>query len=663
MSQGDGGPRSGSRTARPILPVLLTALLLIGIGWNLLALGSGDLPLYLKRIWRNRERLAVDRSAALFLGSVGASYVQFLHDNLPSDATVVLAPGYPTGHEGIMEYFLLPRNVHDCDAPFEQCARRYAGPQTYVLATRGAALPEPEVLGYQFVAFDEANWEFQGFYAPIGGAVIAQPLEPVGATQLVREIALGLGLVLLLGLIGISVASALAGAGRPWMTLAAAFPLGAALVTFSLFVASWVGVRLDAVLLLVVLGGWVGVAVLACRRSLRAWAAAARAAPPAAGIQRARRLTVLVAALLGLVGLSVVLAVGLSYYEDDELAIWSIKGYGMVLAGSVWAGADWGAHGLSYPLNVPLLIGAFRLATGDLLPVSKLAFPLFYASLLLGIGDFWRRHGLGRNAAALALLFVATIPLIQFHSTLGLANLPLAVYLVLGVLVAVDGYESRSLGTTALGGLLLAAGAWTRAEAMIYAATLLIALLVLGGAYAREQKVLLAALILPTIIGTGTWLAFALPSVLASHLGTAVDAFGQSVNSASVGVAPLGTLFAAFARTALHKERWAALLPVLGVLLIVAVLRRREAGQRAAGWLLLAGALLTIEVVSIFFIRSYSRVDFDILVGRAIHRHLIPAFLLLLVGACIAALRRPPAANPPAGTLAGATGDASVGDS
>jgi len=92
------------------------------------------------------------------------------------------------------------------------------------------------------------------------------------------------------------------------------------------------------------------------------------------------------------------------------------------------------------------------------------------------------------------------------------------------------------------------------------------------------------------------------------------------------------------------------------------VLRRREDGQRAAGWLLLAGALLTIEVVSIFFIRSYSRVDFDILVGRAIHRHLIPAFLLLLIGASIAALRRPPAAHPTAGSLAGATSDLSVRD-
>jgi hypothetical protein len=68
-----------------------------------------------------------------------------------------------------------------------------------------------------------------------------------------------------------------------------------------------------------------------------------------------------------------------------------------------------------------------------------------------------------------------------------------------------------------------------------------------------------------------------------------------------------------------------------------------------AGWLVLAGALLMVEVVSIFFIRSYSRPDFDILVGRAIHRHLMPAFLLLLVGASIAALReRIPASLSPA---------------
>jgi hypothetical protein len=281
--------------------------------------------------------------------------------------------------------------------------------------------------------------------------------------------------------------------------------------------------------------------------------------------------------------------------------------------------------------------------------MSKLVFPLFYACLLLGVGDFWRRHGIGRPAAALALLFLATLPLIQFHSTLGLANLPLAVYLVLGVLVAIDGYESRSLGTAALAGLLLAAGAWTRAEAMIYAATLLIALLVLGGAYAREQKAFLAALILPTVIGTGAWLAFALPSVLASHLGSAVGAFGQSLGAATVGWAPLGTLVTTFAKTALHKERWAALLPVLAVLLVVALLRRRESQPRASGWLLLAGVMLMVEVVSIFFIRSYSRADFDILVGRAIHRHLLPAFLLMLVGASIGALRdAAPATRGPA---------------
>jgi hypothetical protein len=274
-----------------------------------------------------------------------------------------------------------------------------------------------------------------------------------------------------------------------------------------------------------------------------------------------------------------------------HLEIFAIAGYGMVLEGTVWAGETWGAHGLSYPLNIPLLIGSFRLAAADHVPISKLVFPLFYACLLLGVGDFWRRHGIGRPAAALAMMFLATLPLIQFHSTLGLANLPLAVYLVLGVLVAIDGYDSRSMGTSVLAGLLLAIGAWTRAEAMLFAATLLAALLVLGRAYTRERRGFLVALSLPLVVGTGLWLAFALPSVIASHLGSAVGAFGQSLGAATVGWAPLGTLVTAFAKTALHKERWAALLPVLAVLLVVALLRRRESQPRASGWLLLAGVL------------------------------------------------------------------------
>ena len=619
---------------------LIAALLLVGVAWNLLALGSGDLPLYLKRIWRNRDRLAIDRSAALFLGGAGASYVQFLRESLPAEAKVMLAPGYPTGHEGIMEYFLLPRDVHECNAPYEQCARMHAGAGTYVLATRGFSLTQPETLGYQWVPFSGANWEFQGYYAPVGQARTPQPLEQAAPLDRLLEVGLGIGLALVLGFIGAGVASGLVGREHPAMTLAVAFPFGTGLVTFSLFLLSWAGIGLSAGLLSAVLAAWTAGILIAWRGSVAQWARAAAATLRPGRLRRSPAQMTLVIGLLALLGLSLLLAVGLSFYEDDELAIWSTKGYGIVLEGTVWAGEDWGAHGLSYPLNIPLAIGLHRLIAGDQVPISKWIFPIFYASLLLGAWDFLRRHGARDWPALLGVMLLGSVPLLHFHSTLGLANLPLTAYLVLGSLLAVDALTDGSDARVLLSGALLALAAWTRAEALLYAGTLLACFLVIDRATRRSNWPRLVRWVLPLVGVAGAWLAFALPSVLSSHLGSAVQEFGDSLTSRSVGPAPLGTLVAAFAATGLHKERWAAFLPVVaGLALIMLILRRRRPSEHAAEWLLAAGLLLTVEVVSIFFIRSYSRPDFEILVRRAIHRHLMPSFVLLYLAVAAGALK------------------------
>lgn len=620
--------------------LLLGALLVAGIVWNVMSLASGDLPLYLKRIWRNRERLAVDRSAALFLGSVGADYVQFLRETVPEDATVVLAPGYPTGHEGIMEYFLIPREVHDCNAPFEQCARVNAGPRTFVLATRGYALADSQVLGYQWVEFPQSNWEFQGYYAPSGRSLMTQPLAPPDFLDLVMEIALGLGLAVVVGFIGAGVASGLVGTEHPAMTLAVSFPLGAGLVTFSLFLLSWAGIDLGLGLLLAVLAAWIAGILFAWRMAMARWMKSLAQVPCAFSLRRSPAQAAFLIGLLLLLGLSLLLAVGLSFYEDDELAIWSTKGYGMVLEGTVWAGENWGAHGLSYPLNIPLLIGLHRMIGAEHVPISKMVFPLFYASLLLGAWDFLRRRGAGGWPALLGVTLLATVPLLHFHSTLALANLPLTAYLAVGSLLAVDALADRSEGRVLLSGLMLALGAWTRAEALLYAGTLLAYFVIIGRAYRRSNWRQLARWVLPLVFVAGAWLMFAFASVLSSHLGAAVQVFGRSLDARRVGLAPVGTLAAAFLATGMHKERWASLLPVIGGLALTAlVLRRGRSPERAPEWLLAAGLLLTLEVVSIFFIRSYSRPDFEILVRRAIHRHLMPAFVLLYLATAAAALQ------------------------
>jgi len=329
----------------------------------------------------------------------------------------VLAPGIHR-HEGIMEYFLIPRDVQDCDRAIRAVRQPVPGPTTYVLATRGSRCRSRGV-GYRFVAFDEANWEFRLLCAD-RGAVIAQPLEPVAALT-VRESRLP-GACPPPGSHWISVASALAGP-TAWMTLGAGFPLGAALSTFSL--SSPLGWRaLDAMLLLVVVAagrcGPADVPPIVASLGGRC----ARGAPAAGGLQSSRRLAVLLAgcwrwwASASSRGGAVVL-------RGRRAGDLSIKGYGMYwqdLSGRALTGST---RSLVSPQR-STADRRLRLATGDLLPISKLAFRCSMPACC-----WYRTSGVATDSperSSTDTALAATVPLIQFHSTLGLANLPLAIY-------------------------------------------------------------------------------------------------------------------------------------------------------------------------------------------------------------------------------------------
>src|SRR3989304_4936448 len=128
----------------------------------------------------------------------------------------------------------------------------------------------------------------------------------------------------------------------------------------------------------------------------------------------------------------------------DGIAIWSVKGYGIAAAESIFGARQWGAFGLHYPLNLPLAIAAVRLIDGDVLPGSKIVFALFYLTLVLGCYVFLLRGGMLARVAALGTLLIATTPIVLDHGTNGYANLPMAAYLVLGGLFAIHGMVDGS---------------------------------------------------------------------------------------------------------------------------------------------------------------------------------------------------------------------------
>lgn len=277
------------------------------------------------------------------------------------------------------------------------------------------------------------------------------------------ELLLGIGLCLGLAVLGVARLRKLLVRVGTLDVLALGFPLGARVLTWSLFLLSWVGAGLTPPLVGLVWGLLLALALVS--RPLTV--GHPRSSQRIDGVNRSLAgltPTQLAGSLLVLIGLAVFaawLGVNGSCCAWDDMAIWAVKGYGIAREGSIWAAGRWGDHGLAYPVNIPLLIAVFRLV-GDTPSASKLTFPLFYLSLAVGCLRFWLQRGVGSRLALLGTLGLASTPLLFEHATLGYANLPYTVYLVLGCAEAVQGPVAQDARRQALSGLLLAMPAWTR---------------------------------------------------------------------------------------------------------------------------------------------------------------------------------------------------------
>ncbi len=283
--------------------------------------------------------------------------------------------------------------------------------------------------------------------------------------------------------------------------LSIAFPLGAGIHTWALFLVSWAGLELNVAAVIGTYAALLLPAIILHLRMRRSDPRHRREGGDAAGTWLP----------LGVLAVLLVFggyyAVGRSYWTWDAIAIWSIKGYGIALEGSIFAGEHWGAHALSYPLNIPLMISVFRLLEGDILPGSKLIFPLFLASALLGCYVFWARRRVKTPVGILGMILLGTTPIIFDHMTFGYANLPMTTYLVLGGLYALEGIDRSSSQWQVMSGLLLGLASWTRVDGFLYV-TIVIIGVISAWLICKQGSIRWLSWLLPGAFFIATWLAF-----------------------------------------------------------------------------------------------------------------------------------------------------------
>jgi hypothetical protein len=454
---------------------------------------------------------------------------------------------------------------------------------------------------------------------------------------MVLALFLDLSLVLALTVIGFLVSYLMARHLALLEALTLSFPIGAGLMTLLVFVFSWLGFPIALWSFLLLLAIVVTTLFYAFIRN-RVWREIR--IPPF----RHAFFTQLKGhpwsipiwlAIVGFFSLSILIAVGRSYSLWDGVAFWSVKGYGIVFGRSIFAAEEWGSHALTYPLNISLLIGFFRMVSGDVLPGLKLIFPIYYIATMLGIHEYWRRYGVPKRIAALGLLFLCVVPIVFYHATIGYTNLALSCYLLLGFFYSLRGTMREDKGLSSLGGLLFGLAAWTRVEGVMYC-LVLISAVVLQKLITRRYKLNVISWMMPFAIVSGIWFVFMGLYGSDSH---AVDVMRTWTVEGwrYIHIPALKAIGLYLGEHLFMPELWGIYFAVVGLFLVTGIRKVPPKENPVVFSSLIAAVALGMSTIAVFYIATYLfGVEFvEGWLRRGFPRHFLPATLMLGVVAIL----------------------------
>ena len=419
--------------------------------------------------------------------------------------------------------------------------------------------------------------------------------------------------------------------GWNWFeVLAFSFPIGAGLITWCLFLVSWVGIPYTSetliALYVILLVFSMGMMIIRKRRFTgRNRAASTSIMDP--NEDRNKNILILgVVAVLTIV--AAIFALGRSYSTWDAIAIWGIKGYGIAQEATIFGGREWGAHGLNYPLNLPLQISFFRLFEGDLWPGSKLLFPIYYGTLLLGSYVFLSRR-LEWKLATLGTLFLGTIPFVFEHATIGYANLPFSCYLVLGILQSIEGISDRNVHRQILGGTFLGLAAWTRPEGVFLVVAGIVSLALINR-NTRHGKIHALAWMLPPVILSLPWQVFTAVYGDQGLLSGSIVSMVRSWTEGNFRPESLYWILRFLARQAIEWKIWGWITVVIVILFLVNIRRLSLRKYPLQASLLAATLAIGASVAVYYYLASYSQ-DLQYLLGTSVNRLFLPAWVLAVL--------------------------------
>lgn len=567
-----------------------------------------------------------------------ANFVKYLHANVPPDSRVIL-PSRETGLRAaattpFMQFFLAPREVLNCLQPIIDCIEMHSNDHTYFLVLDAASIQNAtkDLPPERLMQFDR-SW---GVYGPANPSTTNQsPLQTFGNAGKLLSALLWPGVWLTtMVTIGLLITQQLKIHGD-WLTsIGIAYGMSLGAFTLTGLILMLLGFPFGPILIIFITIMWLVISLFwwfftgNARLRLR----------PRTWVSRSTFNTIdawsLIFLLFALV--ATILSVGKGYHASDAIVLWGAKGYGIASRGLISGASTWGTSTTQYPLHVPILIAAFKVLFGEMLPASKLIFPLYYFALL-GMIYAYLKNRIPGLIAGLTTSTLASTPLLFRHAQIAYANLPFTFYFLSAVLISLqainDTSETSRTNRFFLGGVFFVFSAWTRPEGILITIITLLLIILLAAPQIRPifRKTVGPWTAAPVAIFSVLW--FVVSGQIYTKPVQNTGLFSNALSHILAGDLHLGEagyILEYLARELVSPTTWGVVGTGL-LLFALAGILSRGTGFFSPG--VLSGLLFFVVMICIYYLTSFDGThDISWWVSTGLNRMVMPGVALLWVG-------------------------------
>jgi len=577
------------------------------------------------------------RSGVNFIGGNFGDYLTFINENTPQEATIVIPPrelGNPfIAHTNIMQFFLSPREVINCTNI--SCLEGFIDDNVYILIIEPQIFPGEDGDLPNRIKYMDGKW---GFIAPNEESVEYYVGLPhfTSIEEIILAIAKPVIWIMLISLLGMVIIRLLI---PNWSFLSQAL-VGSifSLMLFSLiaFFFLILGYLLSQELILSLSGLFIILAIvigIKFRKTII----------DKKVFKKINFQTAFFEFTFIFIGLaSVLIAVGKGYFSSDGIVIWGSKGYGILEEGLIPGIANWGTTASGYPLGIPILIATMKSLFGEILPASKLIFPIFYLGLIFSIWELFKVKTKQIWAGIFTLLLISA-PLISLHGTIAYANLPFTtLYLFSSVLpIYLISIKASKKQHFILFGVLQIFSIWVRPEGIYLVALYMIILAfylqkkLQKGWWSRYQYMLI-----PTIIFIIFWIITSnyiyIEQPESSFLSVTINSFKNGNFRIREGI----FTFKSILKILLSPSEWGLIGYIMVFSLMLSIFYKKLNFETTA--IILIGLFATLLTSGLVYLISFTPqvgCDLNCWVFTGMKRYNIPGLVLMYIGIILTVLR------------------------